>query len=77
MKTLATFSGFQTADLAKARLEAAGIPAFFPAEACDVWVLGAAPIVGGVRLEVSDEDYDRAVEVLAAPPLAAEAPTQS
>lgn len=67
MKTIATFSGFQAADLARARLESAGITASYPSEACDVWVLGAAPIVGGVRLEVADEDFDRALEILAEP----------
>lgn len=65
MITLATFSRLQDADLARARLEAAGINSSFLSEACDVWVLGAAPIVGGVRLQVDEADAERARELLA------------
>jgi hypothetical protein len=65
MITIATFSRLQDADLARTRLEAAGIPTDFLSEASDVWVLGAAPIVGGVRLQVEDADADRARELLA------------
>lgn len=65
MKTIATFARLQDADLARSRLEAAGIPTRFFSEASDVWVLGAAPIVGGVRLQVEDSEAENAVAMLA------------
>lgn len=72
MTTIATFARLQDADLARTRLEAAGIPTRFLSEASDVWVLGAAPIVGGVRLQVEDELADRAAELLAEVGIASE-----
>lgn len=70
MTTIARFAQFQQADLVRARLEAAGVRCFYPDESSGTWVLGAAPIVGGVSLQVADEDADRARELLSAPPLA-------
>lgn len=66
MKTIAKFS-FQTdADLAKSRLESAGIEVFTPDEVAGSWMLdGAAPMVVGIRLQVADQDVARALEILA------------
>lgn len=65
MTSIACFSNLSDADLAKSRLEAAGIPSFVPEESSAGWMLeGAAPIVTGVRLQVADADVARALDAL-------------
>jgi hypothetical protein len=65
MTNIACFSNLSEADLAKSRLEAAGIASFVPEESSAGWMLeGAAPIVTGVRLQVADADVARALDAL-------------
>jgi hypothetical protein len=64
VKTLASFSQPMGAYLLRARLESNGIAAFVRDEnmiALD-WFYSNA--VGGVKIDVADEDYDRALQVL-------------
>lgn len=65
MTSIACFSNLSEADLAKSRLEAAGIASFVPEESSSGWMLeGAAPIVTGIRLQVADADVARALDAL-------------
>lgn len=69
MKTIAVFSRYIEADVARTRLESAGISVFFPDEATTSWMVdGACPLATGIRLQVAPEDEGRAREVLAEPP---------
>lgn len=69
MKTIAVYSRYIEADVARTRLEAAGIEVFFPDEATTSWMVdGAIPLVTGIRMQVAPEDEARAREVLAEPP---------
>ncbi len=69
MTTIAVFGRFQDADLARTRLESAGIPTFYPDESTMSWMVeGALPLAQGVRLQVEEADVARALEVLAEPP---------
>lgn len=68
MTTVATFSRFQEADLARARLEAAGIRCFYPDESGTGWMVPGGTCVAGVRLQVDEADTARALEILAEPP---------
>jgi hypothetical protein len=62
MKTLASFADLMEAQLLRSRLESSGIPAFV----CDENMAPlAAYAMGGVRVEVADEDFDRATQMLA------------
>ena len=66
MKTIATFSKPEEAHLFRTRLEAAGIPAFVQDEnfvQMD-WLYSNA--IGGVRVQIADDDLDSAREFLAA-----------
>ncbi len=65
MVTIRTFSRVMDADLARMRLESAGIQSLLPDESINSWVLGEGPLVGGVRLQVAEEDAARAQEILA------------
>jgi len=64
MKTIATYSKLDDAYLARSRLEGSGVVAFIPNEytASNAWARTQA--MGGIRLQVQDEDCDRANEVL-------------
>ena len=64
MVTIAKFNSVNDAFLAKSKLEGSGIEAFIPDEnlASLNWLYTGA--MGGVRLEVSEEDKDRAIEIL-------------
>ena len=71
MRTVAAYSKPEEAYLAKTRLEASGINA---AVRDDItvslnWMLSNA--IGGVKVDVEDEDFDQAREVLALPKVAA------
>lgn len=65
MKTVAAFTKVEEAHLLRASLEGSGIAAFVR----DEFTVAANPLyanaIGGVKVEVADEDYDRALEVLA------------
>ena len=66
MKTIATFSKPEEAHLFRTRLEAAGIPAFVQDEhfvQMD-WLYSNA--IGGVRVQIADDDLSAAREFLAA-----------
>ncbi len=68
MKTVATFFWLDQAYMARAALEGSGIRAFIP----DEYAVSTRPLIenalGGVRLQVEDEDYDRAKEFLKSSP---------
>jgi hypothetical protein len=82
MKTVKTFSNLAEAGFATSLLEAAGIPALLADEQSSA----LTPLVGviGSRVQVADEDYERALHVLAegpdavapSPPHAIEAPAR-
>src|SRR5437016_5197823 len=69
MVTLAIFYKLESADLLKCRLEAFGIPAFLSDDATAQmnWLYTNA--IGGVGVQVADEDYEAAKEVLDAEPV--------
>jgi hypothetical protein len=67
MKTLATFSNPTGAHLLIARLEGSGIRAFARDENVVSIEMGATNAFGGVKVDVADEDYARAVEIKDAP----------
>ena len=68
MVTIATFSKVEEAHLLRMRLEDAGIPAYIRDENTIQidWLYSNA--LGGVRVDVSDEDLDAAKAVLALEP---------
>lgn len=69
MRTLAAFNQPMEAYMLISRLEGNGIPAFLRDEymvAID-WL--AANAIGGVKVDVRDEDYERALELIAAGPM--------
>jgi len=68
MKTLATFSAPIEAHLLVSRLEGNGIPAFLRDEHMVTLDWLASNALGGVKVDVNDEDYDRALELIAAGP---------
>lgn len=65
MVTIATFVNLGEAELTKTHLEGSGVTAFIPDEfvARNDWFWITA--LGGVRLQVSDVDVERALEILA------------
>ena len=66
MTTVATFSKPEEAHLFRMRLEAAGIPAFVQDENLvqTDWLFSNA--VGGVRVQIADDDVEATREILAA-----------
>jgi hypothetical protein len=70
MKTVATFSWLDEAYLTKARLEGNGVRAYIP----DELTVSTRPLLGnalgGVRVQVEDEEYERARQILQLPPIA-------
>lgn len=62
MKTLTSFADLMEAQLLRSRLESSGIPAFVRDENMSAL---AAYAIGGVRVEVADEDFERAAAMLA------------
>jgi hypothetical protein len=67
MKTVARVLWMHEADLLRARLEGGGIEVFIP----DEGMATAQPLIGntlgGIRIQVCDEDEERALEILAEP----------
>lgn len=67
MKTVAAFSKPYEAHMLIARLEASGVPAFARDENMVALDWLASNAIGGVKVDVADEDYERAVAVVNAP----------
>ena len=65
MKTLATFSKPEEAHLFRLRLEAVGIPAFVQDEHIVQMNWLWSNVVGGVRVQVTDDEIEEAREFLA------------
>ncbi len=67
MLTVASFSKPEDAHLLRLRLEAGGVPAFIQDENMvqTDWLVSNA--IGGVRVQIADEDADRAKEILQDP----------
>jgi len=72
MITLARFERPEEAHLVRMRLEAGGIPAFIHQDnTIQVqWMYSSE--LGGVRLQIDEEDFERAKEILDAPPVDSE-----
>ncbi len=68
MKTIATFNLPVEAHLARSRLESAGIAVEIRDENFVTFYWLAANAIGGIRLDVPDEDAAAAREILALPP---------
>jgi hypothetical protein len=66
MKLVATFSNSDEANLLRAHLEGSGIAVFVRDDLTVSVDWGLSNAVGGVKVEVPDEDYNSAVELLAA-----------
>jgi len=64
MRTIAAFTTIESAYLLRSRLEGSGVTAFVR----DEFTVAANPLyanaIGGVKVEVADEDYARACEIL-------------
>jgi hypothetical protein len=78
VKTVKTFTNLAEAGFAASLLEAAGIPASIAGEQSFLYVAGIAN--EGVRLQVEDQDFDHAIQILregldAPPPPPASEPT--
>lgn len=68
MKTLAAFNKPIEAHLLIARLEGSGIAAFARDEHMVTLDWLAANAIGGVKVDVADEDYEKALALMATPP---------
>lgn len=64
MKTIATFTRADEAQLLKLRLEAVGIPAFLKDETLIQLNVFYSNVLGGVKVQVADEDYESALRFL-------------
>src|SRR5262245_50734279 len=67
MKTLAAFSKPIDAHMLIAKLEGSGVPAFIRDEHMVTLDWLASNAIGGVKVDVADDDYARALAVMAAP----------
>ena len=70
MKLVTIFTGFNPAEsqLVRSRLEAAGFDPFIPNENSALGTEGYAMAVGGIRVQVPEDQVADAKEFLAAPP---------
>ena len=64
MKTIASYSNLEDAFLARSRLEGSGVDSYLPDELSATNSPAQLQILGGIRLQVQDEDFDRACAVL-------------
>jgi len=65
MRTLATLADADQAHLLRSRLEGSGIPAFVVGDnIISLDLLASFARGGGVRVEVADEDFEAALELL-------------
>ena len=69
MKTVASFWNIDQAYLARARLEASGVSVFVRDEFNTLSNQLGSGAIGGAKIDVADEDFDRAREILDVPPL--------
>jgi hypothetical protein len=70
MITIATYNRLDEAFLARSRLASEGINSFVPDEFAATNNWGGVMSLGGVRLQVEDEDGERASKLLSAKPSA-------
>jgi hypothetical protein len=70
MKLVTIFNGFNPADaqLVRSRLEAAGFDPFIPNENSALGTEGYAMAVGGIQVQVPEDQVDEVKAFLAAPP---------
>ena len=68
MRTLATFNKPIDAHMLIARLQGSGVAAFARDEHMISLDWLASNAIGGVKVDVADEDYERAREIMTAPP---------
>jgi hypothetical protein len=70
MKMVTIYTGFNPAEaqLVRSRLEAAGFDPFIPNENSALGTEGYAMAVGGIRVQVPEDQVTEAKEFLAAPP---------
>ncbi len=66
MKTIASYNNPMDAHLLHARLEGSGIASYLRDENMITLDWLAANAVGGIRVDVADEDYERALQILKA-----------
>lgn len=64
MKTVARVMWIHEADLIKSKLELSDIRAFIPDEGITTANPLLANAIGGIRVQVADEDYERAREII-------------
>ncbi len=64
MKTVATFTRAGEAQVLKLRLEAVGIPAYLQDETLLQLNVFYSNAIGGVKVQVADEDYESALRFL-------------
>ncbi|HEU5078313.1 MAG TPA: DUF2007 domain-containing protein [Opitutaceae bacterium] len=64
MKTVASFGSPMEAQMLRARLEGSGIAAFLRDENMVTLDWLASNAVGGVKVDVPDDDYEKAMELL-------------
>jgi hypothetical protein len=68
MRTLAAFNKPIDAHMLIARLEGSGIPAYARDEHMVTLDWLAANAIGGIKVDVADEDYEKALAVMNSPP---------
>jgi hypothetical protein len=68
MKTIAAFNKPIDAHLLMARLQGNGVTAFARDEHMVTMDWLASNAVGGVKVDVADEDFAKAMEIMATPP---------
>ena len=64
MKTIASFNRPMDAHLLRARLEGSGIAAYLRDENMITLDWLSANAVGGIKVDVADEDYERALQAM-------------
>ena len=70
--TVRTFGMTEEAHAFRNLLEAAGVPAFVEDEALVGWLWHYANAVGGIKVQVAEEDVERAREIVAEQPISVE-----
>lgn len=66
MKTVASFSKPMDAHMLRAKLEGSGIAAYVRDEHMVTLDWLASNAIGGVKVDVADEDYERALQISSA-----------
>jgi hypothetical protein len=68
MKTVANLTSLLEADMICAQLRAFGIETFLPDQGMVLMQPLYSEAIGGIRVQVADEDYERACAILSASP---------